>query len=456
MKRLNIFLLFYLLGIAFCFSQENVFSGLVAFYEFELNGADSSPNSFDGTLYGNPEFIERSNEWALSFDGVDDYFRVNENFEPFTEFTWSFWLYLTEADFQQPAGMIIATQKPPAAWHPFVEIDQIDDTLNFTAGNGGASLGKTDFPMNDWFMLTVIRYYNGGVAMFVNDELKTTGESSLREPNDYLIIGGQEPVGKFAKFLIDDVRLYNRALSNTEVESLYLESVNGSNVRRAAKVLPTVINGFLVGAEILDGGYGYATPPTITITGGGGSGAQAVAVVSSGRVTGIQVRSTGRGYTSDPIITIASPPIPLARATAEAEIVNGFVIGVNLLDSGYGYADPPEVTLLDSQGTGAEVVSVVEDGRVVGFEILNTGRGYSENTIVQIALPPFAPEMSIRVKSIELNLHLVVGKSYVIEATDDFILWTPVSDPFVADNEFMAFEYEVGVHGNYYRVVETP
>ena len=105
---------------------------------------------------------------------------------------------------------------------------------------------------------------------------------------------------------------------------------------------------------------------------------------------------------------------------------------------------------------GGEVVSVVEDGRVVGFEILNTGRGYSANTIVKIAPPPFAPEMSIRVKSIELNLHLVVGKSYVIEATDDFILWTPVSDPFVADKEFMAFEYEVGVHGKYYRVVENP
>lgn len=147
----------------------------------------------------------------------------------------------------------------------------------------------------------------------------------------------------------------------------------------------------------------------------------------------------------------------LGRATAEAQIVNGFFIGVDLLDPGYGYADPPpHVTVLDSQGTGAEVVSIVKDGRVVGFEILNTGRGYSENTIVQIEPPPFAPEMSIRVKSIELNLHLVIGKSYVIEATDDFIQWTPVSDPFVADNEFMAFEYEVDAHGKYYRVVEAP
>ncbi len=146
----------------------------------------------------------------------------------------------------------------------------------------------------------------------------------------------------------------------------------------------------------------------------------------------------------------------LRSATAEAQIVNGFVIGINLLDAGYGYTDSPEVSLLDSQGTGAEVVAMVEDGRVVGFEILNTGRGYSENTIIQIAPPPFAPEMSIRVKSIELNLHLVVGKSYVIEATDDFIQWTAVSDPFVADSEFMAFEYEVGEHGRYYRVVEAP
>jgi len=49
----------------------------------------------------------------------------------------------------------------------------------------------------------------------------------------------------------------------------------------------------------------YSTPPTVTFTGGGGSGASAVAVVSGGVLTGINVVSGGTGYTSPPIVTIS-------------------------------------------------------------------------------------------------------------------------------------------------------
>ncbi|AET72582.1 neck protein [Synechococcus phage S-CAM8] len=62
---------------------------------------------------------------------------------------------------------------------------------------------------------------------------------------------------------------------------------------------------------ITDGGEHYksALPPTVTITGGGGSGATGTAVVSSaGIVTGITVSSGGTGYTSAPTVTIDYSP----------------------------------------------------------------------------------------------------------------------------------------------------
>jgi hypothetical protein len=148
--------------------------------------------------------------------------------------------------------------------------------------------------------------------------------------------------------------------------------------------------------------------------------------------------------------------MPLTRAVARAQVVNGFVVGMELLDPGYGYTDPPRVTVSGGGGSGAEVVAVVEDGRIVDFNIMNTASGYPDKVVVQISPPPFAPEMSIRVKSVELNLHLVVGKTYSIEASTDLSQWTPVSDPFVAETEFMAFEYDVDAYGKYYRVVEAP
>ena len=43
---------------------------------------------------------------------------------------------------------------------------------------------------------------------------------------------------------------------------------------------------------------GYIDAPVVVITGGAGSGATAVATVSGGQVTGIQITNPGNGYTS--------------------------------------------------------------------------------------------------------------------------------------------------------------
>jgi hypothetical protein len=62
---------------------------------------------------------------------------------------------------------------------------------------------------------------------------------------------------------------------------------------------------------ITDGGshYKQGTPPSVTITGGGGTGATATATVSStGIVNGIAITSGGSGYSSAPTITIDYSP----------------------------------------------------------------------------------------------------------------------------------------------------
>jgi autotransporter-associated beta strand protein len=55
-----------------------------------------------------------------------------------------------------------------------------------------------------------------------------------------------------------------------------------------------------------NGGGGYLSPPIVTITGGSGSGATAVATLdpSSGSVTGITITNPGRGYSSTDTLTV--------------------------------------------------------------------------------------------------------------------------------------------------------
>ena len=54
------------------------------------------------------------------------------------------------------------------------------------------------------------------------------------------------------------------------------------------------------------GGTGFTAPPTISFSGGGGSGAAAIASIHrpTGALTGIQMTNRGSGYTSNPTVTI--------------------------------------------------------------------------------------------------------------------------------------------------------
>ena len=60
---------------------------------------------------------------------------------------------------------------------------------------------------------------------------------------------------------------------------------------------------------LYDNGAKYTSAPTVTISGGGGTGATAVATVNSlGQVSGVTVTATGSGYSSEPTVTIQASP----------------------------------------------------------------------------------------------------------------------------------------------------
>ena len=62
--------------------------------------------------------------------------------------------------------------------------------------------------------------------------------------------------------------------------------------------------GEVVGIDVISGGFGYADVPTITITGGSGTGATAEVSIADGSIVGVTMTSNGYGYTSVPTITI--------------------------------------------------------------------------------------------------------------------------------------------------------
>jgi len=61
-----------------------------------------------------------------------------------------------------------------------------------------------------------------------------------------------------------------------------------------------------------------ASPPAVTITGGGGANAAGTAIVSGNAITAVIMTNVGNNYTSTPTVTIAAPPTPTGNTTATA------------------------------------------------------------------------------------------------------------------------------------------
>lgn len=64
------------------------------------------------------------------------------------------------------------------------------------------------------------------------------------------------------------------------------------------------------------GGSGYTSAPSVSFSGGAGTGAAGTAVIANGRVTGITITAGGSGYTSAPTIAFTGGGGTGAAATA--------------------------------------------------------------------------------------------------------------------------------------------
>lgn len=120
------------------------------------------------------------------------------------------------------------------------------------------------------------------------------------------------------------------------------------------------ISGELKSITITNGGSGYTVAPSVVIAGGGGVGATATATVTSGAVTGITINTKGARFTAAPSISFVGGGGASAAATA---VISGVVDSVTITSSG-SYASAPDVTFSGGgatvQGTAAASFAPIE------------------------------------------------------------------------------------------------
>ncbi len=233
----------------------------------------------------------------------------------------------------------------------------------------------------------------------------------------WLFNGGTIAGATTNSYLINNVQPaeaggYSVVVSNSAGSATSAVALLTLQVPHAATATATVVNDFVVGAAITDGGLGYTNTPVVRIIGGGGSGALAVAVVSNQVVIAVNILDAGEGYTNAPAIVIAPPFIPqptMGIAALSMLSFTNLAAGANyqfrsfLADAwlnigpAFTAAGPTftqyvwgTVSANDYCLSGAPVPSQayataqVFNGFVVGATVTNGGSGYGSNVAVTI------------------------------------------------------------------------
>ena len=207
-------------------------SGLVGHWTFnEGSGTtanDSSGNNNTGTLVNGPIWTTGKIGQALNFDGVNDYVEVRDAGVSIPSlafgtgpFSVSFWIKVTSPeDFD-----ILIGARRNYGW-------QLQDRATFLRffindSVGSDTIDSTINPFdNAWHHIvglrdgTNLRLYIDSIAQTpVADTLRNTDEAPL--PGLRFGAGGAVFADSFHGGLIDEVRIYNRALTTDEIKRLY-------------------------------------------------------------------------------------------------------------------------------------------------------------------------------------------------------------------------------------------
>lgn len=226
--------------------SQNTFSAsqLLAHYSFNYcDGRDTSGNGFNGEIMGNPECVTGVDGKALYFDGYNDWIKVNHIFS-LKDFTISLWFKTTSNDIQ---GFIQTTDG--SRWGlPGVGIVLLNDNdleIDYRSDYRGSKceIHAKNLNLADgrWHMVTLVRntsvgrgylYIDGDLTGSCSDPSpgkKIESQSYLRIGYGYYYTRGDFPL----KGYLDDVRIYNYPLNQSEILNLYQQANHSeeSNVK---------------------------------------------------------------------------------------------------------------------------------------------------------------------------------------------------------------------------------
>lgn len=203
---------------------------LVADYPLNNSAADVH-GALDGTLYGTspaPDRFGNPNK-ALYFNGISDWVRLGTDAD-FRERSVSLWFkadtFVGNGDF----GLVFSTDNASLLYGGTGLA--VDNALgaNRLSGGVGANVFRFEPAVSNVWYHYVITVDENFIKLYLNNVLiHTTDNNSFSHSKDgdiYAHLGCSRKNDRFFKGSIDDVKIYNCAITSCEVNNLYHEGVS--------------------------------------------------------------------------------------------------------------------------------------------------------------------------------------------------------------------------------------
>ena len=234
-------------------------------------------------------------------------------------------------------------------------------SVSINAAGSGATAGTVLFKL----VSTTISF--GGSGFNVGDELYSTFGNVQATLLVTQVNGGQVTNAQ----IINPGVFTQTQLPNPLTSVLFFSTGTGSGCSLNLTV-------GIQSIAIATGGLNYVVPPLVTISGGGGAGATASAILAGGTVASLVITNAGTGYYQTPSVSFTSG----SGATAVAQLIPTGVSSISLIDPGSSVGIPPVVTLT-TPGTGATVGTVTM--KVVSAQLNNAGINYTLGDLLLVS-----------------------------------------------------------------------